>query len=145
MGYHKRKMKVSNTYIGHERLIKNKIEVNNIQRVFITLVMGFVLFVKIYGGSGTFYLIAGSILSFFILCNIIFIIFNVKSLNKASDIPINILSKIFEIISKLSMMFVYFLVISPISLANKIRNKSLFKKDGWQLVDKQEVDYQEGF
>lgn len=138
-------MKVSNTYTGHERLIKNQIEANNIQRVFITLVMGFVLFVNIYGKSGAFYFLAGSILSFFILCNIIFVLFNVKSLNKASDIPINILSKIFEIISKLSMGFVYFLVISPISLVSKVRKKSLFKKDGWQLVNKKKIDYREGF
>ena len=138
-------MKVSNTHIGHERLIKNKIDVNNIQRVFVTLVMGFVLFANIYGKSSAFYLIAGSILSFFIVCNIIFVLFNVKSLNKISDIPINILSIIFEIISKLSMGFVYFLVISPISLINKIRNKSLFKKGSWQIVDKQKIDYREGF
>tara|TARA_B110000014_G_C20064096_1_gene554410 strand:- start:557 stop:973 length:417 start_codon:yes stop_codon:yes gene_type:complete len=138
-------MKVSNTHIGHERLVKNKIDVNNVQRVFVTLVMGFVFFANIYGKSSAFYLVTGSILSFFIVCNIIFVLFNVKSLNKISDIPINILSIIFEIISKLSMGFVYFLVISPVSLINKVRNKSLFKEGGWQIVDKQKIDYREGF
>ena len=51
--------------------------------------MGFVFFANIYVKSSAFYLVTGSILSFFIVCNIIFVLFNVKSLNKISDIPIN--------------------------------------------------------
>ena len=128
----------------HERLIKKTFETTKSHRYFFIVFFTVICFNLLNLENRNFYF-----LSFFlivlIISNIFVLINNNKVFKFISDLPVNFISRVFDLSGTLMLGIFYFIILTPFSVTRKKTKNYSFSNKMWVDVEKDKIDYENGF
>lgn len=128
----------------HERLIKRTFETTKSHRYFFIVFFTVICFNLLNLENRNFYF-----LSFFlivlIISNIFVLINNNKVFKFISDLPVNSISRVFDLSGTLMLGIFYFTILTPFSVTRKKTKNYSFSNKMWVDVEKDKIDYENGF
>ena len=128
----------------HERLIKKTFETTKSHRYFFIVFFSVICFNLLNLENRIFYF-----LSFFlivlIVSNIFVLINNNKVFKFISDLPVNFISRVFDLSGTLMLGIFYFMILTPFSVTRKKTKNYSFSNKMWVDVEKDKIDYENGF
>ena len=128
----------------HERLIKKTFETTKSHRYFFIVFFTVICFNLLNLENRIFYF-----LSFFlivlIISNIFVLINNNKVFKFISDLPVNFISRVFDLSGTLMLGIFYFIILTPFSVTRKKTKNYSFSNKMWVDVEKDKIDYENGF
>lgn len=128
----------------HERLIKKTFETTKSHRYFFIVFFSVICFNLLNLENRNFYF-----LSFFlivlIVSNIFVLINNNKVFKFISDLPVNLISRVFDLSGTLMLGIFYFMILTPFSVTRKKTKNYSFSNKMWVDVEKDKIDYENGF
>ena len=128
----------------HERLIKKTFETTKSHRYFFIVFFTVICFNLFNLENRNFYF-----LSFFlivlIISNIFVLINNNKVFKFISDLPVNSISRVFDLSGTLMLGIFYFIILTPFSVTRKKTKNYSFSNKMWVDVEKDKIDYENGF
>tara|TARA_B100000131_G_scaffold202486_1_gene194464 strand:+ start:29 stop:436 length:408 start_codon:yes stop_codon:yes gene_type:complete len=128
----------------HERLIKRTFETTKSHRYFFIVFFTVICFNLLNLENRNFYF-----LSFFlivlIISNIFVLINNNKVFKFISDLPVNLISRVFDLSGTLMLGIFYFTILTPFSVTRKKTKNYSFSNKMWVDVEKDKIDYENGF
>ncbi len=128
----------------HERLIKRTFETTKSHRYFFIVFFTVICFNLLNLENRNFYF-----LSFFlivlIISNIFVLINNNKVFKFISDLPVNLISRVFDLSGTLMLGIFYFIILTPFSVTRKKTKNYSFSNKMWVDVEKDKIDYENGF
>lgn len=128
----------------HERLIKKTFETTKSHRYFFIVFFTVICFNLLNLENRNFYF-----LSFFlivlIISNIFVLINNNKVFKFISDLPVNFISRVFDLSGTLMLGIFYFMILTPFSVTRKKTKNYSFSNKMWVDVEKDKIDYENGF
>tara|TARA_B100000963_G_C22630925_1_gene674885 strand:+ start:490 stop:897 length:408 start_codon:yes stop_codon:yes gene_type:complete len=128
----------------HERLIKKTFETTKSHRYFFIVFFSVICFNLLNLENRIFYF-----LSFFlivlIISNIFVLINNNKVFKFISDLPVNFISRVFDLSGTLMLGIFYFIILTPFSVTRKKTKNYSFSNKMWVDVEKDKIDYENGF
>ena len=128
----------------HERLIKKTFETTKSHRYFFIVFFTVICFNLLNLENRIFYF-----LSFFlivlIISNIFVLINNNKVFKFISDLPVNFISRVFDLSGTLMLGIFYFMILTPFSVTRKKTKNYSFSNKMWVDVEKDKIDYENGF
>lgn len=128
----------------HERLIKKTFETTKSHRYFFIVFFTVICFNLLNLENRNFYF-----LSFFlivlIVSNIFVLINNNKVFKFISDLPVNFISRVFDLSGTLMLGIFYFIILTPFSVTRKKTKNYSFSNKMWVDVEKDKIDYENGF
>ena len=128
----------------HERLIKRTFETTKSHRYFFIVFFTVICFNLFNLENRNFYF-----LSFFlivlIISNIFVLINNNKVFKFISDLPVNLISRVFDLSGTLMLGIFYFTILTPFSVTRKKTKNYSFSNKMWVDVEKDKIDYENGF
>ena len=128
----------------HERLIKKTFETTKSHRYFFIVFFTVICFNLLNLENRIFYF-----LSFFlivlIISNIFVLINNNKVFKFISDLPVNLISRVFDLSGTLMLGIFYFIILTPFSVTRKKTKNYSFSNKMWVDVEKDKIDYENGF
>lgn len=128
----------------HERLIKKTFETTKSHRYFFIVFFTVICFNLLNLENRNFYF-----LSFFlivlIVSNIFVLINNNKVFKFISDLPVNFISRVFDLSGTLMLGIFYFMILTPFSVTRKKTKNYSFSNKMWVDVEKDKIDYENGF
>ena len=128
----------------HERLIKRTFETTKSHRYFFIVFFTVICFNLFNLENRNFYF-----LSFFlivlIISNIFVLINNNKVFKFISDLPVNLISRVFDLSGTLMLAIFYFIILTPFSVTRKKTKNYSFSNKMWVDVEKDKIDYENGF
>ena len=128
----------------HERLIKRTFETTKSHRYFFIVFFTVICFNLLNLENRNFYF-----LSFFlivlIISNIFVLINNNKVFKFISDLPVNLISRVFDLSGTLMLGIFYFMILTPFSVTRKKTKNYSFSNKMWVDVEKDKIDYENGF
>ncbi len=128
----------------HERLIKKTFETTKSHRYFFIVFFTVICFNLLNLENRNFYF-----LSFFlivlIISNIFVLINNNKVFKFISDLPVNLISRVFDLSGTLMLGIFYFMILTPFSVTRKKTKNYSFSNKMWVDVEKDKIDYENGF
>ena len=128
----------------HERLIKKTFETTKSHRYFFIVFFSVICFNLLNLENRIFYF-----LSFFlivlIISNIFVLINNNKVFKFISDLPVNFISRVFDLSGTLMLGIFYFMILTPFSVTRKKTKNYSFSNKMWVDVEKDKIDYENGF
>tara|TARA_B100000212_G_C27370147_1_gene532195 strand:+ start:254 stop:661 length:408 start_codon:yes stop_codon:yes gene_type:complete len=128
----------------HERLIKKTFETTKSHRYFFIVFFTVICFNLLNLENRNFYF-----LSFFlivlIVSNIFVLINNNKVFKFISDLPVNLISRVFDLSGTLMLGIFYFMILTPFSVTRKKTKNYSFSNKMWVDVEKDKIDYENGF
>lgn len=128
----------------HERLIKKTFETTKSHRYFFIVFFSVICFNLLNLENRIFYF-----LSFFlivlIVSNIFVLINNNKVFKFISDLPVNLISRVFDLSGTLMLGIFYFIILTPFSVTRKKTKNYSFSNKMWVDVEKDKIDYENGF
>ncbi len=128
----------------HERLIKKTFETTKSHRYFFIVFFTVICFNLFNLENRNFYF-----LSFFlivlIISNIFVLINNNKVFKFISDLPVNLISRVFDLSGTLMLGIFYFTILTPFSVTRKKTKNYSFSNKMWVDVEKDKIDYENGF
>tara|TARA_B100001989_G_scaffold246869_1_gene218309 strand:+ start:202 stop:609 length:408 start_codon:yes stop_codon:yes gene_type:complete len=128
----------------HERLIKKTFETTKSHRYFFIVFFTVICFNLLNLENRNFYF-----LSFFlivlIVSNIFVLINNNKVFKFISDLPVNLISRVFDLSGTLMLGIFYFIILTPFSVTRKKTKNYSFSNKMWVDVEKDKIDYENGF
>ena len=128
----------------HERLIKRTFETTKSHRYFFIVFFTVICFNLLNLENRNFYF-----LSFFlivlIISNIFVLINNNKVFKFISDLPVNSISRVFDLSGTLMLAIFYFIILTPFSVTRKKTKNYSFSNKMWVDVEKDKIDYENGF
>jgi len=128
----------------HERLIKKTFETTKSHRYFFIVFFTVICFNLLNLENRNFYF-----LSFFlivlIISNIFVLINNNKVFKFISDLPVNLISRVFDLSGTLMLGIFYFTILTPFSVTRKKTKNYSFSNKMWVDVEKDKIDYENGF
>ena len=128
----------------HERLIKKTFETTKSHRYFFIVFFSVICFNLLNLENRIFYF-----LSFFlivlIISNIFVLINNNKVFKFISDLPVNLISRVFDLSGTLMLGIFYFIILTPFSVTRKKTKNYSFSNKMWVDVEKDKIDYENGF
>ena len=128
----------------HERLIKRTFETTKSHRYFFIVFFTVICFNLLNLENRNFYF-----LSFFlivlIISNIFVLINNNKVFKFISDLPVNLISRVFDLSGTLMLAIFYFIILTPFSVTRKKTKNYSFSNKMWVDVEKDKIDYENGF
>ena len=128
----------------HERLIKRTFETTKSHRYFFIVFFTVICFNLLNLENRNFYF-----LSFFlivlIISNIFVLINNNKVFKFISDLPVNLISRVFDLSGTLMLGVFYFTILTPFSVTRKKTKNYSFSNKMWVDVEKDKIDYENGF
>ena len=128
----------------HERLIKKTFETTKSHRYFFIVFFTVICFNLLNLENRIFYF-----LSFFlivlIVSNIFVLINNNKVFKFISDLPVNLISRVFDLSGTLMLGIFYFMILTPFSVTRKKTKNYSFSNKMWVDVEKDKIDYENGF
>ena len=128
----------------HERLIKKTFETTKSHRYFFIVFFTVICFNLLNLENRNFYF-----LSFFlivlIISNIFVLINNNKVFKFISDLPVNLISRVFDLSGTLMLGIFYFIILTPFSVTRKKTKNYSFSNKMWVDVEKDKIDYENGF
>lgn len=128
----------------HERLIKKTFETTKSHRYFFIVFFSVICFNLLNLENRIFYF-----LSFFlivlIISNIFVLINNNKVFKFISDLPVNLISRVFDLSGTLMLGIFYFMILTPFSVTRKKTKNYSFSNKMWVDVEKDKIDYENGF
>ena len=128
----------------HERLIKKHFETTKSHRYFFLVFFSIICFNLLKLENRNYYFI-----SFFLvvlmISNVFVLINNNKVFKFISDLPVNIISRIFDLSGTLMLAIFYFMILTPFSVSRKRGRNYSFSNKMWVNVEKNKIDYENGF
>ena len=128
----------------HERLIKKHFETTKSHRYFFLVFFSIICFNLLKLENRNYYFI-----SFFLvvlmISNVFVLINNNKVFKFISDLPVNIISRIFDLSGTLMLAIFYFMILTPFSVSRKRSKNYSFSNKMWVNVEKNKIDYENGF
>ena len=128
----------------HERLIKKTFVTTKSHRYFFIVFFTVICFNLFNLENRNFYF-----LSFFlivlIISNIFVLINNNKVFKFISDLPVNSISRVFDLSGTLMLGIFYFTILTPFSVTRKKTKNYSFSNKMWVDVEKDKIDYENGF
>ena len=128
----------------HERLIKKTFETTKSHRYFFIVFFTVICFNLLNLENRNFYF-----LSFFlivlVISNIFVLINNNKVFKFISDLPVNSISRVFDLSGTLMLAIFYFIILTPFSVTRKKTKNYSFSNKMWVDVEKDKIDYENGF
>ena len=128
----------------HERLIKKTFVTTKSHRYFFIVFFTVICFNLLNLENRNFYF-----LSFFlivlIISNIFVLINNNKVFKFISDLPVNFISRVFDLSGTLMLGIFYFIILTPFSVTRKKTKNYSFSNKMWVDVEKDKIDYENGF
>ena len=128
----------------HERLVKKTFETTRFHRYFFIIFFSFVCFNLLTLDDRNFY-----ILSFFlivlIVSNVFVLINNNKFFKFISDLPVNFLSSLLDLTGTFMLSVFYFLILTPFSILRKKTTSYSFLDKMWVDIEKNKIDFENGF
>ena len=128
----------------HERLIKKTFVTTKSHRYFFIVFFTVICFNLLNLENRNFYF-----LSFFlivlIISNIFVLINNNKVFKFISDLPVNLISRVFDLSGTLMLGIFYFIILTPFSVTRKKTKNYSFSNKMWVDVEKDKIDYENGF
>ena len=128
----------------HERLIKKTFETTKSHRYFFIVFFTVICFNLLNLENRNFYF-----LSFFlivlIISNIFVLINNNKVFKFISDLPVNLISRVFDLSGTLMLGIFYFTILTSFSVTRKKTKNYSFSNKMWVDVEKDKIDYENGF
>ena len=128
----------------HERLIKKTFVTTKSHRYFFIVFFTVICFNLLNLENRNFYF-----LSFFlivlIISNIFVLINNNKVFKFISDLPVNSISRVFDLSGTLMLAIFYFIILTPFSVTRKKTKNYSFSNKMWVDVEKDKIDYENGF
>ena len=128
----------------HERLIKKHFETTKSHRYFFLVFFSIICFNLLKLENRNYYFI-----SFFLvvlmISNVFVLINNNKVFKFISDLPVNIISRIFDLSGTLMLAIFYFMILTPFSVSRKRGKNYSFSNKMWVNVEKNKIDYENGF
>ena len=128
----------------HERLIKRTFETTKSHRYFFIVFFTVICFNLFNLENRNFYF-----LSFFlivlVISNIFVLINNNKVFKFISDLPVNLISRVFDLSGTLMLGIFYFTILTPFSVTRKKTKNYSFSNKMWVDVEKDKIDYENGF
>jgi|TARA_B100001939_G_C16399544_1_gene387604 hypothetical protein len=128
----------------HERLVKKTFETTRFHRYFFIIFFSFVCFNLLTLDDRNFY-----ILSFFlivlIVSNVFVLINNNKFFKFISNLPVNFLSTLLDLTGTFMLSVFYFLILTPFSILRKKTTSYSFLDKMWVDIEKNKIDFENGF
>jgi len=128
----------------HERLVKKTFETTRFHRYFFIIFFSFVCFNLLTLDDRNFY-----ILSFFlivlIVSNVFVLINNNKFFKFISNLPVNFLSSLLDLTGTFMLSVFYFLILTPFSILRKKTTSYSFLDKMWVDIEKNKIDFENGF
>ena len=128
----------------HERLIKKHFETTKSHRYFFLVFFSIICFNLLKLENRNYYFI-----SFFLvvlmISNVFVLINNNKVFKFISDLPVNIITRIFDLSGTLMLAIFYFMILTPFSVSRKRSKNYSFSNKMWVNVEKNKIDYENGF
>tara|TARA_B100000282_G_scaffold263632_1_gene213756 strand:+ start:346 stop:753 length:408 start_codon:yes stop_codon:yes gene_type:complete len=128
----------------HERLVKKTFETTRFHRYFFIIFFSFVCFNLLTLDDRNFY-----ILSFFlivlIVSNVFVLINNNKFFKFVSNLPVNFLSRVLDLTGTFMLSVFYFLILTPFSILRKKTTSYSFLDKMWVDIEKNKIDFENGF
>ena len=128
----------------HERLVKKTFETTRFHRYFFIIFFSFVCFNLLTLDDRNFY-----ILSFFLIVlifsNVFVLINNNKFFKFISNLPVNFLSSLLDLTGTFMLSVFYFLILTPFSILRKKTTSYSFLDKMWVDIEKNKIDFENGF
>lgn len=128
----------------HERLIKKTFETTKSHRYFFIVFFSIICFNLLNLENRIF-----NFLSFFlivlIISNVFVLINNNQVFKFISDLPVNLISRVFDLSGTLMLAIFYFIILTPFSIIRKRGKNYSFSNKMWVDVEKDKIDYENGF
>ena len=128
----------------HERLVKKTFETTRFHRYFFIIFFSFVCFNLLTLDDRNFY-----VLSFFlivlIVSNVFVLINNNKFFKFISNLPVNFLSSLLDLTGTFMLSVFYFLILTPFSILRKKTTSYSFLDKMWVDIEKNKIDFENGF
>ena len=128
----------------HERLIKKTFETTKSHRYFFIVFFTVICFNLLNLENRNFYFLS-FFLIFLIISNIFVLINNNKVFKFISDLPVNLISRVFDLSGTLMLGIFYFMILTPFSVTRKKTKNYSFSNKMWVDVEKDKIDYENGF
>lgn len=128
----------------HERLIKKHFETTKSHRYFFLVFFSIICFNLLKLENRNYYFIS-FFLVVLIISNVIVLINNNKVFKFISDLPVNIISRVFDLSGTLMLAIFYFMILTPFSVSRKRGKNYSFSNKMWVNVEKNKIDYENGF
>lgn len=128
----------------HERLIKKHFEITKSHRYFFLVFFSIICFNLLKLENRNYYFIS-FFLVVLIISNVFVLINNNKVFKFISDLPVNIISRVFDLSGTLMLAIFYFMILTPFSVSRKRGKNYSFSNKMWINVEKNKIDYENGF
>lgn len=128
----------------HERLIKKNFEITKSHRYFFVVFFSIICFNLLKLENRNYYFIS-FFLVVLIISNVFVLINNNKVFKFISDLPVNIISRVFDLSGTLMLAIFYFMILTPFSISRKRGKNYSFSNKMWVNVEKNKIDYENGF
>ena len=128
----------------HERLIKKTFETTKSHRYFFIVFFTVICFNLLNLENRIFYFLSFFFI-FLIISNIFVLINNNKVFKFISDLPVNFISRVFDLSGTLMLGIFYFIILTPFSVTRKKTKNYSFSNKMWVDVEKDKIDYENGF